>query len=40
MLKWKIEIPKNWEEFLDEIDCIASNKYEWFTETFIKYFNN
>jgi len=40
MLKWEIEKPENWEEFLDEINCLASNKYEWFTETFIKYFNN
>lgn len=29
----------NWEKFIDEINCIASNKYDWFSNKFDEFFN-
>lgn len=38
MASWKIQTPEKWEEFIEEINCLMSNKYDWFSMTFDKYF--
>lgn len=39
--KWGINKSDNeWNEFAEEINCIASNREAYFNEIFDKYFNN
>lgn len=40
MEQWEIPVPKKWDEFLEEVNCKASNKYDYFTKIFDQYFNN
>lgn len=37
---WEIPTPRDWEGFLEDVNCRASNKYDFFTKVFDKYFNN
>lgn len=38
---WQVYISDNeWEEFTEEINCVASNREGIFKEIFDKYFNN
>lgn len=30
----------DWEKFIDDINCMASNKYDWFSNKFDEFFNN
>jgi hypothetical protein len=39
--KWEVYISDNqWEEFTEEINCVASNRENYFNEIFEKHFNN
>ena len=39
--KWQIFInDSQWEDFKEEINCVASNRLNIFTEIFDKHFNN
>ena len=36
---WDIDISdENWRQFIEEINCKKSNDYQWFKQTFNKYF--
>ena len=38
--KWEIRLSdEQWDEFTEEINCVASNRQSYFTEIFDKYFN-
>lgn len=37
--RWNIKISDEmWENFIDEVNCTASDNEEWFTKTFNNYF--
>jgi len=38
MEKWGIKPPSLWEEFIDDINCTASESYNFFESVFWKYF--
>ena len=39
--KWGvIKSDKQWDEFAEEINCVASNRQNYFNEIFDKHFNN
>jgi hypothetical protein len=39
--KWGvIKSDKEWDEFAEEINCVASNRENYFNEIFDKHFNN
>jgi len=39
--KWGInKSDENWSDFAEEINCIASNRQNYFNEIFDKHFNN
>lgn len=39
MNKWQITISSdNWKSFLEEVNCLSSNRYDWFKQTFNKWF--
>ena len=36
--KWDCDITTDWEEFTEEINCVASNREKYFNEIFEKHF--
>lgn len=40
MLKNKIQQPEEWEHFIMHINCMASQKFSYFSKVFDEHFNN
>ena len=38
MIKNNIQEPPNWHEFISDINCMAAEKWEFFSKTFDAYF--
>lgn len=39
--KWEVyKTDEEWQDFAEEINCLASNRQPYFTEIFNKHFNN